>query len=304
MIWLPYAFRSGIRDYMQRHARANAVADDLWAALAQASHAPVVEVANAWIRQSGYPVIRVESEGDRVRLSQERFFSEPGLTGEERWPVPLVLAWEDDGGRHGRAVLLREGTMEISLGARGPVKWFDANAGSTGFYRVAYSAEALERLGRHLSALQPAERIGLLADQWALVRAGRARIGDFLDLVLRFEGETDDAVLDELWGSWATWRPGWSTATTGSASAGWWSDSSGRDYGRWAGTRWPERATTTGSGGERCCGRWPGGPRAVGAGRGRARVDRVLTDSALPSTPSGGHRGGRLTARQGDGQLF
>jgi puromycin-sensitive aminopeptidase len=65
---------------------------------------------------------------------------------------------------------------------------------------VAYSTEALERLGRSLSSLQPAERIGLLADQWALVRAGRAKIGDFLDLVLRFEGETDDAVLDELVG--------------------------------------------------------------------------------------------------------
>jgi puromycin-sensitive aminopeptidase len=80
------------------------------------------------------------------------------------------------------------------------VKWLDANAASTGFYRVSYSREALERLGRHLSALQPAERIGLLADQWALVRSGRASVGDFLDLILRFEAETDDAVLDELVG--------------------------------------------------------------------------------------------------------
>jgi len=176
------------------------VADDLWAALAQASHAPVVEVANAWIRQSGYPVIAVQLEGERVRLSQERFFSEPGLTGPERWPVPLVLAWADDGGRHSRAVLLEEDATELTLGARGPVQWLDANAGSTGFYRVSYSTGALERLGRHLSALQPAERIGLLADQWALVRSGRAKVGDFLDLVLRFEAETDDAVLDELVG--------------------------------------------------------------------------------------------------------
>ena len=194
------AFRAGIRDYMHRHARGNAVADDLWAALGQASQAPVVEVANAWIRQSGYPVISVQVEGDRVRLAQERFFSEPGLTGTERWPVPVVLAWADDEGRHSRAVLLEGTSSEVVLGARGAVRWVDANAGSTGFYRVAYSTEALERLGRNLSALQPAERIGVLADQWALVRAGRARIADFLDLVLRFEGETDDAVLDELVG--------------------------------------------------------------------------------------------------------
>src|SRR5262249_54961151 len=71
-------------------------------------------------------------------------------------------------------------------------------AGSTGFYRVSYSTELLTALGSSLSALLPAERIGLLADQWALVRAGRTRITDFLELVLAFGEETDHAVLDEL----------------------------------------------------------------------------------------------------------
>jgi len=80
------------------------------------------------------------------------------------------------------------------------VRWLDANAGSTGFYRVAYSAELLAALGKSLAALLPAERIGLLADQWALVRAGRARIADFLDLALAFGDESDHAVLDELFG--------------------------------------------------------------------------------------------------------
>ena len=194
------SFRSGIRDYMRKHARGNAVADDLWAALARASHAPVVELANAWIRQSGYPVVSVALEGNRVRLSQERFFSEPGLSASETWPVPLVLAWGDDQGRHTRTFLLERKTGEVTLETSGPVRWLDANAGSTGFYRVAYSPELLATLGKSLGALLPAERIGLLADQWALVRAGRARIADFLDLALAFGDESDHAVLDELVG--------------------------------------------------------------------------------------------------------
>jgi puromycin-sensitive aminopeptidase len=194
------SFRSGIRDYMRKHARGNAVADDLWAALARASHAPVVELANAWIRQSGYPVVSLTLEGNRVRLSQERFFSEPGLSSSETWPVPLVLAWGDDRGRHTRPFLMERRTGEVTLEASGPVRWLDVNAGSTGFYRVAYSAELLAALGKSVGALLPAERIGLLADQWALVRAGRARIGDFLDLALAFGDESDHAVLDELVG--------------------------------------------------------------------------------------------------------
>ncbi|HLM48450.1 MAG TPA: M1 family metallopeptidase, partial [Myxococcaceae bacterium] len=47
------AFREGMRQYMRKHARSNAVADDLWRALANASSQPVLELANAWIGQSG-----------------------------------------------------------------------------------------------------------------------------------------------------------------------------------------------------------------------------------------------------------
>jgi puromycin-sensitive aminopeptidase len=144
--------------------------------------------------------VSVALEGNRVRLSQERFFSEPGLSGPETWPVPLVLAWGDDRGRQTRTFLLERRTGEVTLEASGAVQWLDANAGSTGFYRVAYSPELLAALGKSLGALLPAERIGLLADQWALVRAGRARIADFLDLALAFGNESDHAVLDELVG--------------------------------------------------------------------------------------------------------
>ena len=193
-------FRAGIRDYMRKHARANAVADDLWGALAEASSQPVLEVANAWIRQPGYPVVSVSLSGNRLSLSQARFFSDPAGTGEERWPVPLVLRWADDAGEHETRRLLRDWKETCELKVSGSVQWLCANAGSTGFYRVAYDGPALLALRTHVSALAPAERIGLLADQWALVRAGRARIGDFLDLALGFADERDDAVLDELVG--------------------------------------------------------------------------------------------------------
>ena len=194
------SFRAGIRAYMRKHARGNAVADDLWGALAEASSQPVLEAANAWIRQPGYPVVSVSLSGNRLLLAQSRFFSEPSATGDERWPVPLVLRWADDAGEHETRILMRDWTHTGELKVSGAVHWLCANAGSTGFYRVAYDGPALLALRTHLAALAPAERIGLVADQWALVRAGRARIGDFLDLALGFADEQDDAVLDELVG--------------------------------------------------------------------------------------------------------
>ncbi|MBF5044549.1 M1 family metallopeptidase [Aggregicoccus sp. 17bor-14] len=194
-------FREGIRQYMRTHARSNAVADDLWGALAQASKEPVVELANAWIRQSGYPLVTASLEGGRrLALRQERFYSEPGVESAEQWPVPVVLRYADAGGVREHRVLLREKLLSIELPGKGEVQWLCANAGSTGFYRTAYDARLLAALASQRTALSPAERIGLLADQWALVRSGKAEIGAFLTLAASFRDEEDYAVLDELVG--------------------------------------------------------------------------------------------------------
>ncbi len=90
-------FRDGIRLYMRRHARGNAVADDLWSALAEASGEPVLELANAWIGKPGFPLVRVLREGRKLTLEQRRFLSEAGAgEGDDTlWPVPLVVRHGD-----------------------------------------------------------------------------------------------------------------------------------------------------------------------------------------------------------------
>jgi puromycin-sensitive aminopeptidase len=191
-------FRAGIRLYMRRFARGNAVAGDLWKALEEASGEPVLALANAWIRQPGFPVVHLSRDGARVRLAQRRFLSEPGARAEGIWPVPIVLRFEDDRGTREQRILLREAEATVELDAVGPVRWVLGNASSTGFYRVDHSAPDREALARQLSGLRPEERIGLLADEWSLLRAGDREAGPFLELLSAFAGEGDRAVLDEL----------------------------------------------------------------------------------------------------------
>ncbi|HET9551749.1 MAG TPA: M1 family aminopeptidase, partial [Anaeromyxobacteraceae bacterium] len=190
-------FRDGIRRYMRRHARGNAMADDLWRALGEASGQPVVELANAWIRRPGFPVLSVELDGATVRLAQRRFFSRPGEADPEaRWPVPVVLRWSAGGAVREERLLLRDERAELRLAAT--PDWLVANAGATGVYRVAPDAGLLAALSRHLGELSPAERVSLLSDEWALVRCGERPIEAWLGLASAFGGETDHAVLDEL----------------------------------------------------------------------------------------------------------
>ncbi len=193
-------FREGIRLYMQRHARGNAVADDLWSALAEASREPVVELANAWIGRPGFPVVSVTRVGRVLRIEQRRFWSDPAHAGADAtpWPVPMVIRYGDAAGGAEQRVLLRGASAEVELAGEGEPGFLCANAGATGFYRVAYDAAGLAGLTGHLDALVPSERIQLLSDEWALVRAGEREIGPFLDLCAAFAGEDDHAVLDEL----------------------------------------------------------------------------------------------------------
>src|SRR5437016_9228730 len=47
-------FRDGVREYLRRHAYANAETGDLWAALGRAANQPIPAVMDAWIFQPGY----------------------------------------------------------------------------------------------------------------------------------------------------------------------------------------------------------------------------------------------------------
>ena len=193
-------FRNGIRQYMKRFAYKNATADDLWMAVQETSNQPVMQIANRWIKQSGFPLVEVGlGKGGAVTLRQSRFFSAPGKKGGGVWPVPLIIRYEDDAGVHEERVLFDKRKAELPLG-KGRIKWLTANAGSTGFYRVAYEPELMNGLERNVRKLDAAERIGLLSDTWALVRSGRASVRDWLRLAEGFAGEKDAEVLGEVTG--------------------------------------------------------------------------------------------------------
>jgi puromycin-sensitive aminopeptidase len=199
------AFRDGVRLYMQRHREQNAVAGDLWRALEKASGREVERVAQAWIEKPGFPLVSLRRDGTpKLRVRQERFFSDPRIAPDRRraaWPVPLVVKRPSrDGGAVDR-FLVDKRSQTVELGVLRAPEWVYGNSSAGGFYRVQHEpkdqAALVARLGE---ALSPVERLALVGDQWALVRAGRASITSFLDVVDALGDETDYDVLDGLGG--------------------------------------------------------------------------------------------------------
>jgi hypothetical protein len=84
------SFRSGIRDYMRKHARSNAVADDLWAALARASHAPVVELAVPGLAD-GTAMLHDVGDDENLRIIRVQKLLEEMYLGITKIPAEFHL---------------------------------------------------------------------------------------------------------------------------------------------------------------------------------------------------------------------
>jgi puromycin-sensitive aminopeptidase len=201
------AFREGVRLYMRRHREGNTVAGDLWRALEEASGREVARVAQAWIEQPGFPLVTLtpaKGGAGTLRVRQERFFADPRVPAERRrarWPLPLVLKTGGaDGPSHARFLVDKASEVVTLPGGTEPA-WCFGNASAGGFYRVLHDpanhAALVSDLHGRLTAV---ERLALVGDQWALVRAGRAAVDGFLDVADALGDETDHDVLDGVGG--------------------------------------------------------------------------------------------------------
>jgi len=199
------AFRDGVRIYLNRHREANATADDFWHALDESSGRDVTTVANAWIKESGHPLVTCEaretSAGIEVSLRQRRFFRDPDAPPTvQRWPIPMVFKYGTAAGTREERVLLEGESTRVTLpGAR----WYFPNAAGAGFYRTALDDASIRLLRPAVSSLDPEERLSLADNQWALVTARKATVGQAFDLIRGLEGETDRAVLGVLYEQFA-----------------------------------------------------------------------------------------------------
>ncbi len=195
-------FRRGVRLYLERHAYGNAEGMDFWQALEDASregglNIPVAEIMTRWALTAGHPLIEAAAsplEGF-IELSQSEFkFLEESKATGQLWPVPIHLRIKNANGSSSEQKLLLEGSKQTVYVGR-DYQFVVVNSGGTGFFRVHYTGELLEKLlAEPRENLSVIERYNLVNDAWSAVRAGRVGAPKYLDLVKQFAGETDPNV--------------------------------------------------------------------------------------------------------------
>jgi aminopeptidase N len=189
----PETFRKGVHNYLAAHLYSNATAEDFWNAEAAASHKPVDRIMDSLVSQPGVPVLTFgEPTSGKVPVSQTRFYLSPSIQpdGKQKWVLPVCF--KTDSSAQSCAVLNPDSTnLQVPSAAV-----FFANAGGTGYYRSIYPSSSYKSLVEFVEArFSPPERISLIGDEWARLRANKALAGQFLDLVAAVKDDPSARVL-------------------------------------------------------------------------------------------------------------
>ena len=195
------AFRDGVNLYLKQHEYGNATSEDFWNAQATVSKKPVDKVMSSFVVQPGVPVVniaaRCEDGNTRVALSQERFAYDPSVTQSAKdalWQIPVCL--KTPGGA-ASCELMTQKQQTFTL--KGCAPYVYGNAGARGYYRSGYDSATLRKISQTaVNDLKPTERELLADDAWAMMRAGRSNIDDYLAMASGLQSEREYGVLRSL----------------------------------------------------------------------------------------------------------
>lgn len=202
------AFRVGLHNYLEKFKYRNAVTEDLWEALSEASQKPVNELMDLWIKQTGYPFLNVtrsvnEKNETILQLQQERFFSNGSKPTEQEnylWKVPISIVTKSSYPEIHTNIVLEKRSDSVNLGVLGANDWIKLNKNTVGLYRTNYSPELLEKLVNLVKeqTLHPTDRLGLQSDVFALSQAGLLPAAEVLKFVEGYAAEENVTVWRDL----------------------------------------------------------------------------------------------------------
>jgi aminopeptidase 2 len=211
-------FFEGIRTYLSRYAFSSASSEDFWAAVEETNGSKIGAQMRVWTRKQGFPVVTVTESREagnsapqmthhQIHISQNRFLTAGNMTIDEDeviYPLQISIRFKDS-------------VQELPFFARNisfsipDSAIFKFNVDHHGFYRTLYPKDHFRRLAQAHGEgwLSVEDRVGILSDATALAKAGLQNVGDFLDLIIAMQYDTDYHVWVQIVKSITAIRSAW-----------------------------------------------------------------------------------------------
>ena len=196
-------FRKGMNHYLTKYQYQNTVTENLWDSLEQASSKPVAEIMRTWIKQMGFPVVRItknvqEKNGRRLTLEQTKFTADGSADEKSFWMIPVNISTPKS--ENAYTTVLDKKETEILIEGVTDKDWIKINPGTIGYYRTQYPSQMLEQFIPAIKnmSLPPLDRLGLHDDLFALVQNGASSTVDSLKLIDAYRNENNYTVWSSI----------------------------------------------------------------------------------------------------------
>jgi len=168
-------WQEGVRQYLEKYAWGNATEPDLWAEISAVSGVDVGKIASGYLNQPGFPLLTIDKKG---RVSQERYLPYGLKAPDLQWTVPLYVKYKKDGKIKEVFYLLddKTGVIDLPKGA----DWILPDAGAEGYFRWQTDIDQFYALVNDIESLTSREKIALLDNSDALLRARKLSLEDYM----------------------------------------------------------------------------------------------------------------------------
>ncbi len=183
-------FRDGIRNYLRKYSHRTANATNFLAEIQSVANPAVAKAFSSFLDQPGTPLVTAALDCKKgtasLTLSQQRFVPAGSkASASQSWHIPVCISYGKGKAKASSCQLMTDKTKTLALDkVKGCPTWLTANADAVGYYRTQYTKGMLRKLlkkgNKHLSVK---ERVGLISDMNALVKANKVSIGDTMALV-------------------------------------------------------------------------------------------------------------------------
>ena len=189
------SFRAGLSDYLAKFSYSNACSEDLWDCWSKSSSRDVRGFMKVWTENPGFPFIEVTERGaDELLLTQSRFYAD-GRAGKDDpiWTIPLRVSTDSAAYTEDLYVMQEK---ELVLPAPGKGKFVKLNRDQMSMVHIKYPDHMLQQID--LEQLTPTDRIGLVTDLVALVKAHKQSTRSLLQFLAKYKDEKSPIVWSKL----------------------------------------------------------------------------------------------------------
>lgn len=187
-------FRDGLRYYLKKHSYKNTESIHLWEAFEKVSKKPVAKFMKNWISKPGYPLITVkEGKSGSFIFSQSRFsLANNKLAKQDKtlWQIPL----------DNTLLTAKNKIISSSEIIQSSTDYLKVNRNEENFHRSLYSPSLLAKLFFPIKnqELPLIDRLGVVRDLFACVKAGIVPTSAYLEFLKSYETETGYIIWAEI----------------------------------------------------------------------------------------------------------